>query len=78
MRRAALDIFDGTVPVDRLGDLDEGAVKRVVSAAKSLRLCLWGHAKLGGDLFQALGLPPPARGPGRPGKGTDRSEQGGR
>lgn len=61
MRCVALRIFDETAPLERLGDLDAATIKRVVTAAKSLRLALYGRGKFGADLFQKLGLPPPQR-----------------
>lgn len=61
MQRAALRIFNKTAPLERLADLDQGAVERIVGAAKFLRFTLLGLSKAGASLFNTLGLPSPER-----------------
>jgi CRISPR system Cascade subunit CasA len=56
LRRAALDLFAEQAPVEAMPDR---TVERVMVARRSLTSLFGGYGKMGAELFNALGLPPP-------------------
>ena len=54
LRRAALAIFDDTVPIH---DAESARIKHVIEGRKMLGLMLSGHGKGGAAVFAALALP---------------------
>ncbi len=54
LRRAALEIFDDTVPIH---DAESARIEHVIEGRKMLGLMLAGHGKGGAPLFEKLSLP---------------------
>lgn len=62
LRRVAIDVFDGLVPLDDVEILDERSLRARIEARSDLAGALEGFGKRGQDLFKALNMAPPEQG----------------